>query len=83
VNTIHVLHEVPTATVQNWRGASLKASEIEDDWRDMNLVDFDLEAHLGRFETLRRPMHRQLHEGVQLACQGWHSGVSVVAGQLS
>ena len=46
--------EVPTATVQNWRGASLKALEIEDDWRDMNLVDFDLEAHLGRFETLRR-----------------------------
>jgi hypothetical protein len=46
--------EVPAATVQNWRGASLKALAIEDDWRDMNLVDFDLEAHLGRFETLRR-----------------------------
>jgi hypothetical protein len=30
------------------------ALEIEDDWRDINLVDFDLEAHLGRFETLRR-----------------------------
>ena len=36
--------EVPAATVQNWGGASLKALEIEDDWRDMNLVDFDLEA---------------------------------------
>jgi hypothetical protein len=36
---------VPAATVQNWRGASLKALEIEDDWRDMNLADFDLEAH--------------------------------------
>jgi hypothetical protein len=46
--------ELPAATVQNWRGASLKALAIEDDWRDMNLVDFDLEAHLGRFETLRR-----------------------------
>jgi hypothetical protein len=46
--------EVPAATVQNWRGAALKVLEIEDDWRDMNLVDFDLETHLGRFETLRR-----------------------------
>jgi hypothetical protein len=36
---------VPAAAEQNWRGASLKALEIEDDWRDMNLVDFDLEAH--------------------------------------
>jgi hypothetical protein len=46
--------EVPAATVQNWRGAALKVLEIEDDWRDLNLVEFDLEAHLGRFETLRR-----------------------------
>jgi hypothetical protein len=36
---------VPAAAEQNWRGASLKALEIEDDWRDMNLADFDLEAH--------------------------------------
>jgi hypothetical protein len=34
--------ELPAATVQNWRVAALKALEIEDDWRDINLVDFDL-----------------------------------------
>jgi hypothetical protein len=28
--------------------------EIEDDWRDMSVVDFDLEAHVARFEILKR-----------------------------
>jgi hypothetical protein len=38
--------------VQNWRNASIKALAIEDNWRDMNVVDFDLEAHLSRFSDL-------------------------------
>src|SRR5215207_7222291 len=46
--------EMPASTVQNWRGASIRVLEIEDDWQDVNVVDFDLEAHLRRFETLRR-----------------------------
>jgi hypothetical protein len=50
-----VLPEARAAsTVQNWRIASTKVLEIEDDWQDVNVVDFDLEAHLRRFETLRR-----------------------------
>jgi hypothetical protein len=46
--------ELPTTAVQNWRTASVKVLEIEDDWQDVNVVDFDLDAHLRRFETLRR-----------------------------
>jgi len=46
--------EMPASTVQNWRNASTKVLEIEDNWRDVNVVDFDLDAHLGRFETLKR-----------------------------
>jgi hypothetical protein len=46
--------ELPATAVQNWRTASIKVLEIEDDWQDVNVVDFDLDAHLRRFETLRR-----------------------------
>jgi hypothetical protein len=46
--------ELPASTVQNWRVASIKAPEIADDWQDVNVVDFDLEAQLQRFEKLRR-----------------------------
>jgi hypothetical protein len=46
--------ELPPSTVANWRNASSKVLEIEDNWRDVNVVDFDLEAHLSRFEVLKR-----------------------------
>jgi hypothetical protein len=46
--------ELPTSTVQNWRNASTKVLEIESDWRDVNVVDFDLNEHLSRFEILKR-----------------------------
>jgi hypothetical protein len=46
--------ELPASTVQNWRVAAIKVLEIEDDWRDVNVVDFDLEAQLSRFEILKR-----------------------------
>jgi len=45
--------ELPASTVQNWRSASTKILEIEDDWQDLNLVALDLDAHLDRFETLK------------------------------
>jgi len=32
--------ELPAPTVQNWRNASIKALEIEDNWRDVNVVNF-------------------------------------------
>ncbi len=60
--------ELPAGTVQNWRVASIKVLEIEDYWRDVNVVDFDLEAHLQRFETLRRGgVYLGFDEGVQVA----------------
>jgi hypothetical protein len=46
--------ELPATTVQNWRNASNKVLEIEDDWPNLNLVDFDLDGHLNRFEILKR-----------------------------
>src|SRR5215207_6165714 len=46
--------ELPASTVQNWRTTATKVLEIEDDWRDLNVAEFDLDAHLARFETLRR-----------------------------
>ena len=46
--------ELPRSTVQNWRIASTKVLEIEDHWQDVNVVEFDLDAHLGRFEILKR-----------------------------
>jgi hypothetical protein len=46
--------ELPASTIQNWRNASGKVLEIEDDWRDVNVAEFDLDAHIARFETLRR-----------------------------
>jgi hypothetical protein len=49
--------EMPASTVQNWRSASIKILEIEDNWQDVNVVDFDLDAHLSRFQTLRRTQY--------------------------
>jgi hypothetical protein len=46
--------ELPNTTVQNWRNVATKVLEIEDDWRNLNVVDFDLDAHLARFEILKR-----------------------------
>jgi hypothetical protein len=46
--------EVPASTVQNWRIASTKILEIDENWQDTNVVEFDLETHLRRFETLKR-----------------------------
>jgi hypothetical protein len=46
--------ELPANTVQNWRSTSTKVLEIEDDWQDLNLVALDLDAHLDRFEILKR-----------------------------
>lgn len=46
--------ELPATTVQNWRNASVKVLEIEDDWQNLNLVEFDLDGHLNRFEILKR-----------------------------
>jgi hypothetical protein len=46
--------QLPTSTVQNWRSASIKVLEIEDDWQDVNVAEFDLDEHLERFGILRR-----------------------------
>jgi hypothetical protein len=46
--------ELPGSTVRNWRIASTKVLSIEDNWQDVNVVDFDLEAHISRFEILKR-----------------------------
>jgi hypothetical protein len=46
--------ELLAATVHNWRVASTKVLEIEPDWQNVNVADFDLEAHLHRFEVLKR-----------------------------
>jgi hypothetical protein len=76
--------ELATATVQNWRVASIKALEIEDHWQDVNVIDFDLEAHLQRFETLRRTSYTsgsmnayksRARTGIE-AYRAWQSGAS-------
>jgi hypothetical protein len=76
--------ELPASTVQNWRGASMKVLAIEDDWQDVNVVDFDLEAHLRRFETLRRGAYTsgsmaayksRARTGIE-AYRAWESGAS-------
>lgn len=46
--------ELSVTTVQNWRNASTKVLEIEDNWRDLDLVALDLDALLDRFQTLKR-----------------------------
>jgi hypothetical protein len=46
--------ELSANTVKSWRNASTKVLEIEDAWRDLNVAEFDLEAHLARFAVLRR-----------------------------
>jgi hypothetical protein len=76
--------EVAPSTVQNWRIASSKVLEIEDDWRGVNVVDFDLEAHLRRFETLKRTAYSassmkayksRTRVGIE-AYRSWLSGAS-------
>jgi hypothetical protein len=76
--------ELPAATVQNWRGAATKVLEIEESWQDINVVDFDLEAHLRRFETLRRTAYTtgsmaayksRARTGIE-AYRAWESGAS-------
>jgi hypothetical protein len=76
--------ELPASTVQNWRGASIKVLEIEDDWGDVNVVDFDLDEHLRRFETLRRAAYTtgsmaayksRARTGIE-AYRAWESGSS-------
>jgi hypothetical protein len=51
--------EVPTPTVQNWRNASTKVLEIEDNWHDLDLINLDLEAHIGRFVVLKRTSYTE------------------------
>jgi hypothetical protein len=46
--------ELPKSTVVNWRVASTKVLQIEDNWQEVNVANFDLDAHLGRFATLKR-----------------------------
>jgi hypothetical protein len=46
--------ELPASTIQNWRIASTKVLEIDEGWQEQNVVNLDLEAHLSRFEVLRR-----------------------------
>src|SRR5215211_1481830 len=74
--------ELPASTVQNWRIASTKVLEIEDEWQNVNVVDFDLEAHLRRFETLRRGQYTtgslaayksRARTGIE-AYRAWESG---------
>jgi len=76
--------EVPASTVQNWRTASIKVLEIENNWQDVNVIDFDLEAHLQRFETLRRTLYKsgsmdayksRTRTGIH-AYRAWESGAS-------
>jgi hypothetical protein len=76
--------EVLQATVQNWRVASTKVLEIEEDWQDVNVVDFDLEAQLSRFEILRRTAYTtgslnayksRTRTGIE-AYRRWESGAS-------
>jgi hypothetical protein len=76
--------ELPHSTVQNWRNASIKVLEVEDDWRALNVIDFDLAAHLGRFEVLRRTSYTtgsmnayksRTKIGID-AYRSWLSGVS-------
>jgi hypothetical protein len=52
--------ELPSTMVQNWRNASTKVLEIEgDDWRDMNVITLDLDAHLDRFTVLKRTSYTE------------------------
>lgn len=51
--------EVPSATVQNWRNAANKVLEIEDDWQNLDVIKFDLEAHLSRFQILKRTAYAE------------------------
>lgn len=46
--------ELPKSTAANWRVASTKVLQIEDNWQDVNVADFDLDAHPSRFATLKR-----------------------------
>ncbi|REF31340.1 hypothetical protein [Calidifontibacter indicus] len=46
--------ELPSSTIQNWRNASVKVLQIEDDWPHINVVKFDLDGHLSRFDVLKR-----------------------------
>jgi hypothetical protein len=76
--------ELPTSTVQNWRNAATKVLEIEDDWQDVNVAEFDLNAHLARFETLKRTSYTtgsmaayksRMKTGIE-AYRAWESGAS-------
>lgn len=51
--------ELPSTTVQNWRNASNKVLEIEEDWQNLNLVQFDFEAHLKTFQILKRTAYTE------------------------
>jgi hypothetical protein len=46
--------ELPSSMIQNWRNASTKVLEIEDDWQNLNVVQFDLDEHINRFQILKR-----------------------------
>jgi hypothetical protein len=46
--------ELPKSTVDNWRIASTKVLQIEDDWQNVDVAKFDVDAHLNRFATLKR-----------------------------
>ncbi|SDJ01103.1 hypothetical protein SAMN05444157_1267 [Frankineae bacterium MT45] len=51
--------ELPSTTVQNWRNASNKVLEVEADWQNLDVVKFDLDAHLARFQTLKRTAYTE------------------------
>lgn len=51
--------ELPRTTVHNWRNAASKVLEIEASWEDLDLVGFDLEAHLIRFQVLKRTAYTE------------------------
>lgn len=51
--------ELPGTTVQNWRNAATKVLEIEDDWKNINVVEFDLDSHINRFQILRRTSYTE------------------------
>jgi hypothetical protein len=54
LNWAELRGELKASTVQNWRNASTKVLEIEDDWHSLNVAEFDLDAHLSRFALLKR-----------------------------
>jgi hypothetical protein len=46
--------ELPKSTVVNWRVASTKVLQIEENWQNVDVANFDIDAHLSRFAILKR-----------------------------